>query len=173
LLKAFSKFSHPRKRLTLVGVQTPETIYFARSLAQDNIRVLGHVPHLKLKDIISSSHAMVLPSVEEGLALVMAESLACGCPVIATENTGAEDLFADGKEGFIVPIRNAAAISERLQILADNPMLRETMSHAAVSRAVSLSGWAQYGEQYFKLLHELVQTPSTAPVALRTERLKA
>ena len=95
LLRAFLKFNHPRKRLTLVGVQTPETVYFAKSLARDNIRVLGHVPHLKLKDIMSSSHVMVLPSVEEGLALVMAEALACGCPVIATENTGPEDLFAD------------------------------------------------------------------------------
>lgn len=162
LLRAFAKFKHPRKRLTLVGMQTPETAYFAKLLAEDNIRVIGHVPHLKLKDIMSRSHAMVLPSVEEGLALVMAETLACGCPVIATENTGAHDLFADGKEGFVVAIRNEAAISEKLQMLADDPELRERMSRAAVSRAVSLSGWAQYGERYFELLRELVQAPAIA-----------
>jgi glycosyltransferase involved in cell wall biosynthesis len=155
LLRAFSKFNHPRKRMTLVGSQTPDTIYFSKLLTQDNVRVLGHVPHLKLKDIMSRSHAMVLPSVEEGLALVMAETLACGCPVIATKNTGAEDLFEDGKEGFIVPIRSEAALSEKLQILADNPILREKMSHAAVSRGVSQSGWTQYGDQYFDLLQEL------------------
>jgi alpha-maltose-1-phosphate synthase len=159
LLKAFSKFSHPHKRLTLVGSQTPETIYFSKLLSQDNVRVLGHVPHLKLKDVMSRSHAMVLPSVEEGLALVMAETLACGCPVIATENTGAEDLFENGKEGFIVPIRSEAALSEKLQILADNPIQRETMSHAAVARGISQSGWTQYGDQYFDLLHELIQSP--------------
>ena len=45
---------------------------------------------------------MVQPSIEEGLSLVMAEALACGCPVIATENTGAEDLFQNNKEGFII-----------------------------------------------------------------------
>ena len=56
---------------------------------------------------MSRSHVMVLPSIEEGLALVQAQALACGCPVIGTRHTGAEDLFSDGNEGFIVPIRNS------------------------------------------------------------------
>jgi hypothetical protein len=45
---------------------------------------------------MSRSHVMVLPSVEEGLALVQAR----GCPVIGTYNTGAEYLFSDGQEGY-------------------------------------------------------------------------
>ena len=54
---------------------------------------------------------------EEGLALVQAQALACGCPVIGTWNTGAADLFSDGVEGFIVPPRDPKAIAERLRQL--------------------------------------------------------
>lgn len=155
LLRAFREFRHPRKRLTLVGIQTPETAYFSKAMAGDDIRVLGHVPHLEMKQVMSTSHVMVLPSVEEGLALVMAEALACGCPVIATENTGARDLFEHGKEGFILPIRDSAAICERLEYLSDNPGKRDEMSRAALSKVASIAGWTQYGDQYFDFLSKI------------------
>ena len=38
-----------------------------------------------------------MPSVEEGLSRQQAQAMACGVPVIATPNTGSEDLFGDGK----------------------------------------------------------------------------
>jgi starch synthase len=157
LLKAFGEFKHPHKRLTLVGIQTPETVHFLKAMTGDAIGVLGHVPHLKMKEIMSASHVMVLPSVEEGLALVMGEALACGCPVIATENTGARDLFEDGKEGFILPIRDPTAIREKLEFMADNPGRRDEMSRAALARVASLSGWKQYGDRYYGLLSELIE----------------
>ena len=60
--------------------------------------------------------------------------MACGCPVVATTATGAEDLFKDGVEGFIVPDRDSAVFAERLQQLADDPTLRQRMSAAALDR---------------------------------------
>ena len=59
--------------------------------------------------------------IEEGLALVQAQAMACGCPVIASRNTGSEDLFVDGKEGFIVNARDVAALRDRMQRLWMNP----------------------------------------------------
>ena len=67
---------------------------------------LGVVGQERLAELMSTSHVMVLPSIEEGLALVQGQAMACGCPVIASTNTGAEDLFTDGVEGFVVPIRD-------------------------------------------------------------------
>ena len=88
----------------------------------------------------------------EGLAMVQGEALACGCPVIASTNTGGKDLFTDGKEGFIVPIRSADAIAEKLQLLADNPDLRQTMSDAAIKRVQDIGGWDNYGNEFAKLI---------------------
>ena len=50
--------------------------------------------------------------------------MACGVPVIATTNTGGPDVITDGKDGFIVPIRDAGAIAERLEYLYRNPDAR-------------------------------------------------
>ena len=122
---------------------------------RSDIRLAGHFPQAQLKSIMSSSDVMVLPSVEEGLALVQAQAMACGCPIIATENTGARDLFTHGQEGFIVPIRSADSIAERLQELADDHELRQCMSSAALKRVQSMGGWDRYGDITYKVFTEL------------------
>jgi glycosyltransferase involved in cell wall biosynthesis len=99
---------------------------------------------------------MVLPSIEEGLALVQGQALACGCPVLATTNTGSEDLFTDGIEGFIVPIRDVDALAGRLQLLAGDPALQRRMSEAALARVKHLGGWRQYGDLWESLLYNLI-----------------
>ena len=98
---------------------------------------------------------MVLPSVEEGLALVQAQALACELPIIATEATGAADLFTDGVEGYIVKDRDVDALHDRLERLAGDPALREAMAAAALDRVQMLGGWELYGRRWEALLHEL------------------
>jgi glycosyltransferase involved in cell wall biosynthesis len=95
----------------------------------------------------SQASVLVLPSIEEGLALVQAQAMACGIPVIATENTGAADLFTDGVEGFIVPIRDPRAIREKILTLYENPAMREQMGEAALARVRKIGGWDDYGER--------------------------
>jgi glycosyltransferase involved in cell wall biosynthesis len=73
--------------------------------------------------------------------------MACGVPLIATSNTGAEDLFTDGREGFVVPIRDPLAIREKILHLYHDPDHRATMAANALSTAQSLRNWSVYGEQ--------------------------
>jgi len=108
---------------------------------------------------MSRSHVLALPSVEEGLALVQGQAMACGCPVVATADTGAEDLFTDGVEGFILPARDTDALADRLQLIADDPALRAQMSAAALARVKILGGWDNYGDQWDTLLHSLTGCP--------------
>jgi glycosyltransferase involved in cell wall biosynthesis len=81
--------------------------------------------------------------------------MACGCPVIATVATGAEDLFTDSVQGFIVPDRDVVALAARMQQLADDPGLRSRMSAAARERVTDLGGWDAYGDRWDVLLHGL------------------
>ena len=98
---------------------------------------------------------MVLPSIDEGLALVMGEALACGCPVIASSNTGALDLFSDGKEGYIIPIRSSEIIYDKLQTLADNPEIQNKMSIAAIKKARLIQGWGNYQNKWKEKLKSI------------------
>jgi glycosyltransferase involved in cell wall biosynthesis len=90
-----------------------------------------------------SCDVLVLPSIAEGRALVQQEAMACGLPVIATRNAGAEDLLEDGTAGFLVPIRSPEAIAQKLELLAENRALLEQMGEAARGKARELS-WADY-----------------------------
>ena len=155
LLQAFSELHHRRKRLRIVGPVFRHMKPLLAKLPMEHVEVMGAVSREELVRLFSSSHAMVLPSLEEGLALVQGEAMACGCPVIATPNTGSEDLFSDGREGFIVPPRDAAAIRDRLQQLADAPNLQRTMRAASLQRVRHLGGWKHYGDRWVKVLREL------------------
>ena len=75
--------------------------------------------------------------------------------LLATTNTGAEDLFTDEHEGFIVPIRDADALLNRMQRVADDPALHEWLRAASLERVKSIGRWQQYGDQWEALLKKL------------------
>jgi starch synthase len=156
LLQAFAKLRHPRKRLRVVGSVQHDFRPILAQLPQGLVEFFGTQPQAEVARFMSSSHVMVLPSIEEGLALVQGQAMACGCPVLASTNTGAEDLFTDGVEGFIVPIRDPDALREKLQQLADDPALQQRMGEAALLRVQHLGGWRQYGDLWVSLLERLV-----------------
>jgi starch synthase len=156
LLQAFAGLRHPRKRLRVVGSVQPDFRSILAKLPQSHVEIMGPLPQAEVVRCMSSSHVMVLPSIEEGLALVQGQAMACGCPVLASTNTGSEDLFADGVEGFIVPIRDPEILRERLQQLADDPALQRRMSQAALQRVRLLGGWTEYGDRWVDLLQRLL-----------------
>lgn len=159
LLQAFRQLQHPRKTLTFAGSPSPMFIerMKAHGLWLDDIRLMGHLPQDQLKDLMSRSHVMVLPSVQDGFGMVLSQAMACGCVVIGSENTGAPDLIDDGQEGFIVPIRQSEALAGRLQWLADQPERRAEMSRLALLRVQSAGGWRDYGTQAYNIYQALRQ----------------
>ena len=166
LLEAFAQLRHPKKHLTLVGGVQDDMRDLLTKLPTEHVTFTGTIPQTDLAGRMSQSHVLALPSVEEGLALVQGQAMACGCPVVATTATGAEDLFTDGIEGFIVSDRDTTALRDRLQQLADDPDLRARMSAAALERVKALGGWDDYGDQWDRLLHSLTGKPMDQQEAL-------
>ena len=155
LLDAFANFKHHMKRLRLAGPVEPQMRSLFSRFDLNHVEVLGRQTQEQLARLMNTSHVMVLPSIEEGLALVQGQALACGCPLISSVNSGGEDIFVDGIEGFLVPIRSPQAICERLTQLADHPDLRQQMGAAALARVQRLGGWKDYGSRYAKFLQAL------------------
>jgi len=102
-------------------------------------------PHSEVLRLMQSCHVFVLPSIVEGRALVQQEAMACGLPVIATRNAGADDVIVDGEAGFLVPIRSPAAIAEKINWCAENRSLIDGMGIAAMKRASEFT-WRAYGD---------------------------
>ena len=123
LLSAFERLSHPNKKLILIGSLTSEAKQLLSRTDLTHIQILGCVPNAQPRQHYSKASVFVLPSIEEGLSMVIGEAIACGCPVIVSTNTGATELITDGVEGFIVPIRSSDVIVDHMQQLADQPEL--------------------------------------------------
>lgn len=156
LLEAFRQARLPGAELVLVGGTQLHTQAILDRYPMDNLTVTGLLPRAGVMREMSKASVLVLPSIEEGLAMVLAQSLACGCPVVATTHTGAEDLFTDGKEGFIVEPRDVDALADRLTRLYLDHDLREAMSAAAESRVRALGGWDTYGRTSFRVFDEVL-----------------
>lgn len=162
LFDAFTRLQHPRKRLRIVGAVSGAMREFllSRYGHPDGVEFLGVWPQPKLREIMSRSHVLVLPSIEDGFGLVLAQALACGCPVIASRNTGAEDLFTDGVEGYIVPIRAPDILAERLQSLVDDSKRRQSMSEAALLGVRAFGSSDQYGDRIVNTVKDLLHARS-------------
>ena len=93
----------------------------------------------------------VFPSLEEGSALVTYEAMACGLPIITTSHAGS--VARDGREGFIVPIRDADTLADRLETLRNDTNLRQEMGQAARQRTVKFT-WKMYQENLCKSLQQ-------------------
>lgn len=146
LIEAVAPLSGGNVELLLIGPALPEIKPFLRKY-EGKYRYIGPKPRSELSYCYSQCSIFVIASVEEGLALVQAQAMACGLPVIATTNTGADDLFTSGKEGFIVPIRSPEAIREKVLYLLGHPEERAEMSRAALERVSALGGWNTYGQR--------------------------
>ena len=130
LIEAFSLLKHPKKELLIVGPRSSPSGLEGITIPT-GVRFAGVLKGDDLARAYREASVMVLPTLEEGLALVLGEALAQGTPVIATVNSGGKDLFQDGVEGFLVPVRDPAALAEKMHLLADDSALRERMSQAA------------------------------------------
>ena len=110
---------------------------------------LGQVPRSQIQEEFCRADLFVLPTLAEGMALVHLEAMACGVPVITTPNCGS--VVRDGIDGFIVPIRDAQALADRMQQLLEDRSLRARMGAAARERARDFT-WQRYGERLLDAL---------------------
>ncbi|MGH7924203.1 MAG: glycosyltransferase family 4 protein [Candidatus Binatus sp.] len=132
---------------------------------EGTFRYLGAVARGELRKHYSQASVLVLPSIQDGFGMVQAQAMACGVPVIATENTGAADLFTDGVEGFIVPIRDAGAIREKVLALYENPAMRGRMGEAALARVRKIGGWDDYGVRAAEYFRQALETRASGASA--------
>ena len=73
-----------------------------------------------------------------------------------TVNTGSQDLITNGKDGFIIPIRDEQAILNSFQKLSDQPYLRAEMSENALVKVQSFGGWDTYGNNFKYLIDKVI-----------------
>jgi glycosyltransferase involved in cell wall biosynthesis len=90
------------------------------------------------------SDVFVLPSVEEGSALVTYEAQACGCVLAVSDATGAR--CEHRRTGLVHPARDVDALAAHLRELEGDPALLARLRAATVARLDELT-WDRSAEQ--------------------------
>jgi glycosyltransferase involved in cell wall biosynthesis len=81
--------------------------------------------------VYQSAHIACLPSYREGFPKSLQEAAACGLPIVTTDVPGCREVIRDGRNGILVPSRDAAALAQALETLIANPALRTSMGRAS------------------------------------------
>jgi len=121
----------------------------AQKLLSSYVRLLGAVPRSEVHEQFEWADVFLLPTLCEGSATVCYEALSFGLPVITTPNAGS--VVRDEIEGFIVPIRDEAAVVDRIGRFLDDGDLWEAMSANALVRASEFT-LEKYGERLLSAL---------------------
>ena len=144
LLNALGKIGSESARLEIVGsTGTREMKNLLRQATADLPVKMGHGNPLSA---YQRAEVFVSPSLEDGFGFAIAEAMACGLPVIATDQCGAAELIRPGINGWIVPAGNAEALAGALRdAMASRPRLREMgrAARAEVERFNAINRFAQ------------------------------
>lgn len=122
---------HPSVEFRMVG---PCHLAAARQRElADALDLYGPVPRAEIFEHYAWADVFLLPSVCEGSATVTYEAMAAGLPVVTTRNAGS--VVLNGVDGYVVERGDVDAICDRLQGLARDRDLLDTMARKAQETA--------------------------------------
>lgn len=120
------------------------------------ITFLGPRTQPELAAELRQADCLVLPSRNDSYAMVVAEALASGTPVLVSEMVGARELVTEGRTGWIVPVNDVSALTERMAWCAVH---REAVRalRGDCRRAAESATWPAYHHRLTSLLREIVK----------------
>ena len=125
----------------------------ARSLGvAEAITFAGPREHDELPPFYDAADAVALPSLFEGLPLVLLEAMAAARPVVATAVGGIPDLVEDGRTGRLVAPGDPAALAAALAGVAADPEAARRLGAAARERVVEGNSWEAIARRYLHVI---------------------
>jgi glycosyltransferase involved in cell wall biosynthesis len=85
----------------------------------DRLLLPGYVPNAKR--FLSFLGLFTMPSLTEGLPMVLLEAMAAGVPIVASRVGGIPEVLSQGRTGILVPARDVAALKEGIRAVMDDP----------------------------------------------------
>ena len=154
LLAACKKIAEEKRmfRMRFIGGPGEATPLLEKNLS-NTVTCGGLISQQQLVREYQQADCLILPSLNDSFGMAVTEALACGVPVIVSDMVGAKDLVHEGKNGWVIPVKDVDALVERMTWCIENKVaLRQMRSDA---RASSLEvTWQAY---HSRLLHFIKQ----------------
>ncbi|HMI66036.1 MAG TPA: glycosyltransferase family 4 protein, partial [Cyclobacteriaceae bacterium] len=137
LIQVLKTLEHQGLKLKLTVVGPPGEINkVIKQYGQPaSVSILGFLTHENLVKQYQDADLFVFPSYLDSWAMTVLEAMACGTPVIVTENTGSKEAVQKGG-GIVIPAGNALALEDTIKSLYNNRSTLETLGKKAREVAV-------------------------------------
>lgn len=121
-----------------------------------HVRFLGWVDRAAIVEIYRQADIFVTATIWEGMPNTVLEGMACGLPVVGTRASGLAELVREGVNGYLVDVNDAAALTDRLADLIDNPYERRRMGKESRKIAEQEFAWDYIAEQYVEIYKRIM-----------------
>jgi glycosyltransferase involved in cell wall biosynthesis len=91
-----------------------------------------HAPYSEIPRYMAASDVFALPSLAEGLGVVLLEALACGVPIVASNVGGIPEVVTHGYNGLLVEPGDPEGLANSIIMLLSNEELRKKLSKGAL-----------------------------------------
>lgn len=151
--------NHPDACLRIVGLDAERSpqlaALFAERGLEEAVRWEGVHASEAVVSFYRASRVLVVPSIYEGLPMVILEAQSCGLPCVATRVSGHPEVIEDGVNGFLVEPDAPDRMAERCSALLRDEALRSTMSQAARTVVEERFGLERQCSEYLNLYRRL------------------
>ena len=138
--------------LAIVGGGPERKGLEALAAGMGNIQFLGR--REGLKDILTKSDVLVLPSREEGFGLVLLEAMALGTPVVATNVGGIPEIVEDRVSGILVEKDNPEQLASAISKVLEDEELRKAITENGREKAKRFT-WEKMGNEIDRLYEDI------------------
>ncbi len=141
------------KAIFVLGGDGPQASTIRRRIAElgSQVREIGH--RRDLPEVLSALDVFVLPSLWEGMPLTVLEAMRAGAAVVASDVDGTSEVIRDRVTGRLVPKADAAALTEAIRDLVNDPASRRRMADAGMQHVTGrfdASSLAQRTEDLYR-----------------------
>ena len=152
LLDAISGINERDIELTMVGNIGDASDLLRRY--KGSYRHVGFQDHQSLAQYYKEADILVFPSILDSWAMVVVEAMACGTPVIISDNTGSKELVSNGKNGFVINTGNTAELQEKIMYFYNNRDLLPIFGKHAVESVKNYS-WENYSKNLINTIDHI------------------
>lgn len=128
----------------------------------ERVRFVGYAPRDHIYQYLQNADCFVLPSVHEGLGIVVQEAMYVGLPIVCTDNGGQTDLVKEPRNGILVRVGDVEMLSEAIRILYENKELRQKVG-ANNKEDIKKYYMTVNCEEYLKVFEELIGAAAPIP----------
>lgn len=122
---------------------------------EQNVCLVGAVRNKDLPKFYNTADLFVLPSLKEGLGVVLLEAMACGTPVIGSNVGGITDIIKDNENGLLTKPKDPTDIANKITQLLSNEKLRRKLSENGLKTVKERFSWNFVTNEFIKVYNYL------------------